>query len=1566
MLITKIDEFLDNFLNNLYIFLNKNKIIDKFKNKENFVSLQNEILEVIKKYIDKIDSKELLSILKNKNHCNLLVDVIKKYTAYYIYLSIAYYYEHGKESFTTNLFETSEQQKNSKYVIANFFNSYSNIKILEYYLIIRNIKQLYKKFGTSIQNIYDLFKNNPENFRSVIIFFNELEEEYIINNILIDNNIHNILKVLIFRFIYLEEDKQNLLDLLDEEIVDNEEYTYIEIVEGKDNKTFDIALLNNILKSINKDVDAYELSDMLENFINNENNVLKSEDYTRYLLENKILIPITEDILRYNKNNKMDMQVNERNDTRIKIILRNIMKITQYSFNNNDKNMKIKGEQIIHKPLKHRNAILYNDVEELKVLNKLKNTNTKEYENDISTLEEVRKYNYINYKGLSKDGFRIRLHKPIECIRYTNILYNHSNKRIETRMTSESIYINIVGLAFNPNKLNLQNQKNSVLVNIQDSFKSKNNYENLKKVIDKKENKIYYWLFNNKNDFIDTDKYTNSNITPVKHIYSLLEDYYKHAYINYMFENFVTNINKYKSITLWQLDNLILYYDNLLDFKFSSINDNFKNNIINYILSNKLEKNKIKNCIELYNPLNKRNINKLPTVDVVKEEKNIIEINKQDKEIVTIDLDAICIHYKKLYDIKQKREFKIDLINYIQQYCRLEGNDYICKSCNDIVDLRNYTIEGTYNDELDTFVITTDPIKKMNLIELDKYNKYPRTYKEINKWFEKLVKDANIDRFIGATTFKNMERKYMIKDVIDLFNITKNYKHLKTIERKENAEKQFRINKSLTELFFFELDDDIFKIDANSIDKFKIIKQNNVLIYLILILILELNNDNIAKLSVNEYYNYVIFNHFKEKLFGNMFLQIDGKSKTKIINYPILCYLIYYMSSLLVYKNIWLNNDMKKLKLNDPQIISFQKIAIHTFVDLFNFIIHNATNNTNQELNKIYNIIKNRLETTLSNKQTLEKIIKKSNYYVKKDNKVVFKKYEAIPFIDNNKINEIKTLKPINAYSDKCIVKTLKLGSKQDNIIPGYNPIINCSKTLYHNYILEDNDLVCSECKEKYSDLLLKYKNKTDNYNEYKDIVKKMQKVKISNIMSKYCINGNYHEFDEDDSVCKKCNKDTKQCDFNDKDIHSFKKLFNDKLNNKYTNFINRTKKLTENIIKNNEMRNEYMSEFNEGYNNMTLKNITNAFISKLIDNSGYKLKSINNKKTLYIDRTRYIINHNHLGHHNKELIFINKEDNLVKLEKNNKFFNKDVYVYTYKNISTYYNATNYQYIGYKDKKDYVEKKNSDVYLIIDYSIKDKLLKFGLSYDYYSIKSINEKLYNKGITKDNINIVIKDLIRKRVNNLKNIINKIKSIIYKISNKNVLKSDDKFIKDYNNLIQNINIINKKNNKKLFSDSLKIINNIKVDEITKNEYINTEFINSSILKYFSNADTKILYYIVHNLNNILIFNQNNKNINEISNLIIEIINIEYNKYHIDINNSNYKLLNYVYDNNKEDTLNMFSKIELDTNEKSYDELLEEDAIKESINEEYNALDIDDYDTDEENDMYANEESVDNEIM
>ena len=202
MYINKLDDLFDEIINNFYNFLNDKKAFSNLSKDINFVSTQNYIIQLIKEFIDKnVSTKNILDIIKSNNNLNTVLEVIKRYLAFYVYLSIAYIYEGGRDLYTTNIIESSKNQKDSTYQIENFFNSENNAKLISFFNDIKNLLTV-MKIGKTMEQIKIILGNNPVKFQSTIKIVNSLGEDYMIEHILIKDNMHNIIKTIIFRFIY--------------------------------------------------------------------------------------------------------------------------------------------------------------------------------------------------------------------------------------------------------------------------------------------------------------------------------------------------------------------------------------------------------------------------------------------------------------------------------------------------------------------------------------------------------------------------------------------------------------------------------------------------------------------------------------------------------------------------------------------------------------------------------------------------------------------------------------------------------------------------------------------------------------------------------------------------------------------------------------------------------------------------------------------------------------------------------------------------------------------------------------------------------------------------------------------------------------------------------------------------------------------------------------------------------------------------------------------------------------------------------------------------------------------
>ena len=421
MYINKLDDLFDEIINNFYNFLNDKKAFSNLSKDINFVSTQNYIIQLIKEFIDKnVSTKNILDIIKSNNNLNTVLEVIKRYLAFYVYLSIAYIYEGGRDLYTTNIIESSKNQKDSTYQIENFFNSENNAKLISFFNDIKNLLTV-MKIGKTMEQIKIILGNNPVKFQSTIKIVNSLGEDYMIEHILIKDNMHNIIKTIIFRFIYLLEEKDDIIRILKQEEENDAEYKYIDVVYSKESKLVDFTLIQKFLtiKQINEGL-AEEIYDYLEETKEEKEFNLKDNiDYVQYLITNEILIPITEDFLRFHKDSekydsdtlvKDNTDIKERDATKIKYIINKMNKIrNMYSkiYNKNPK-LKLEAEKLYYKPQDYKEAVLYNDNEEIKIVQKLEDSEKTADLDLLGDLENLRKYAYVNYKDFSKDGFKFR------------------------------------------------------------------------------------------------------------------------------------------------------------------------------------------------------------------------------------------------------------------------------------------------------------------------------------------------------------------------------------------------------------------------------------------------------------------------------------------------------------------------------------------------------------------------------------------------------------------------------------------------------------------------------------------------------------------------------------------------------------------------------------------------------------------------------------------------------------------------------------------------------------------------------------------------------------------------------------------------------------------------------------------------------------------------------------------------------------------------------------------------------------------------------------------------------
>ena len=279
-------------------------------------------------------------------------------------------------------------------------------------------------------------------------------------------------------------------------------------------------------------------------------------------------------------------------------------------------------------------------------------------------------------------------------------------------------------------------------------------------------------------------------------------------------------------------------------------------------------------------------------------------VQKKEKETIVIKDDKnipICLHYikwGKIKSMKSNNEFKNQAIyDFVKHYVKQNNRgDYICKSCNEeISNLKKYVYEGTYIKELDTFMTTSLAVNQ-NLSDIPKYSKYTRTIRNIEKNIEKICYSLGFNGYLGNTPINKLHRKLLVKDTIDLILIHTDYIKEHSKDRAIKAQQKYNINKDFTRLFFFPLKDDIFLTSSEDTDKFKILKFNNVITYILFILLSEIKPGQIISMKNDKFCNYFIYSKVGSSIMKDLYIRYSEKDKMKLEKLPLLSYLIFNLS----------------------------------------------------------------------------------------------------------------------------------------------------------------------------------------------------------------------------------------------------------------------------------------------------------------------------------------------------------------------------------------------------------------------------------------------------------------------------------------------------------------------------------------------------------------------------------------------------------------------------------------------------------------------------------------------
>jgi hypothetical protein len=1053
MYINKIDELIDNIIDDFYnsVFVKKTDFT-KILSEVNFVKYQLEVNKILINYTDTINKKEINDIVQNTDNVVTIIEIIKRYISYYTFLMVGAFFKGKRETYVNNVIEFSKNQPSFNFKVNNFFNSENNSNVFKFFTMVKNTVALLEADKSKLE----LFIKNPD-FKDTIKFLNEFGQEYVNNNFKLENvggNVkeqsHNIIKTLLLDELYFKQDKKNVFEILEAAEKEKGVYTFIDIVVPKK----DFIDYSSIEQALTKtDVErglASELYDFILSYDDLEKTKQKSTDQKILdLIDNRILVPITEDFLLYHKDTEKyeravpdQQKYKKKEDTKIRYIVSKIDSVSEY-FSNATKNnptLKKSIDKHFYAPLSDVRAVLINNNEEIQIINKLHNQGKKSIENNeyYNDLVSFRMYPYINFKDFQKYGFDLNMMKTTDSIRSISFEKMRENSilrknNLQMRVGSGGSKLHITGFVIPTSVVPIQCITGGDIYNIRSLGHRKrggkksyftNGYDGtlqfLKHILfnKRKLGSSIYWQIDIEKDRTASINYEQtSKLTNQEHSKLIVSRMYDDL-LKMMYRKLYHSISKRKDISLYDFDRLVRGLEAQV-FEFSRESELYEK-LENLVYGKKYQKTEKKydEREDTFLGLS-GDIIKLPESPAVPKEKiKTIKISaetvteKEEKVDLTIaeKVGAICQHnitWEKIMAIRKKNpnKFTTLLYEFILQYVVANyEEDFVCKSCGTLINVKNYVPDGAHNED-GQFVSFYDHMD-VPLEDVPEYEKYIITIRNLEKMVDRLSSVGNVhflmDKRIHTT---KVAIKRIIKSTIDLLNI-----HSKNMEkiyknRNENMIQKYGIDKELTNLFFFELENNIFIYSSKDKDYYKPIKRNNILTCVLFLILMEYSDTQTIFASGDRTCNYYLFSKYGFNLFADLkIIKNNANELTSIQNYKVLCYLIFYFSCLITKYNMWhqeiTTETSSATSPQKPQPRKFnpliQKSIIHTLVDFINSVLEISSDEKKRKTQRLYEVISvkffQRLDGLYAKDELLKRIKKlDEKKVVKEGTKIVFK-----------------------------------------------------------------------------------------------------------------------------------------------------------------------------------------------------------------------------------------------------------------------------------------------------------------------------------------------------------------------------------------------------------------------------------------------------------------------------------------------------------------------------------------------------------------------------------------------
>ena len=301
--------------------------------------------------------------------------------------------------------------------------------------------------------------------------------------------------------------------------------------------------------------------------------------------------------------------------------------------------------------------------------------------------------------------------------------------------------------------------------------------------------------------------------------------------------------------------------------------------------------------IDMVNPLHPQEYQEL----MIRSKDAVIDVNEPKK------MEKKCQHeneWNEMIKLKSAdlNKYNTEITQFIEKFAQETSEmDYICRVCGQILPIKQYIQDGSFDNESQKFVAAYTPMD----IPLDEIKEYAK-YKLIIKYLDvglinrvSLITGTNM--LIGNDSQVRQKRKALVKNIVDII-LKHNYVNMRSTQKEEDRldffSKKFHIDKELDNVYFFELDDSILNFSSSAtetdiaVDK---LKYNNILLYFILIFITELNGAQIAMMHSDKIANIYTYLKYGPKLFGNLLIKKNINDMGNCTNCQISCFMLSHI-----------------------------------------------------------------------------------------------------------------------------------------------------------------------------------------------------------------------------------------------------------------------------------------------------------------------------------------------------------------------------------------------------------------------------------------------------------------------------------------------------------------------------------------------------------------------------------------------------------------------------------------------------------------------------------------------